>query len=281
MIVMNRFDHLRANARSSLLGWFRLAARSPFFAIRLLVLRAGFFATRRLLFVLRDPRGFRIDGRHPLISYWDFFVQGALQDEEWVSEFRRHPHPVAVDIGANAGMFSYLLTGLNPKAEIYAFEPLPLMAESLRRVQEVSGNTFHIFSAACGPARGEATLCADDPGDTDARLAVVGEGAKTQRIKVPVLPVDEMVQAREILLMKIDTQGYEIPVLQGARQTLNRTRYLILEIVDEDELGRMQSVLGPEWHARRITVCDFLFSRGGPTSYRGADGPGRADTLSK
>jgi len=104
-------------------------------------------------------------------------------------------------------------------------------------------------------------LCAEDRGDTDAQLAVVGGEQKKNRFKVPVLAVDDMVMAQEIFLMKIDTQGYEVQVLEGARRTLDRTRFLIVEINDESELGKVQETLGGAWRGRRLTTCDFLFSK--------------------
>ena len=245
----------------SLGGWLRMATKSPFFAAKLLALRMGFFVTRRLLFNLRDARGFAINSHYALISYWDFFIERALQDDSWTSGFRSEPHPVAIDVGANAGMFSYLLATLNPRAEIYAFEPLPDLERSIRNVQVISGNTFHVFSAACGREQGKSVLCAEDCGDTDARLAEVGEGTKKKRFEVQVLAVDDVVETQEVFLMKIDTQGYEIPVLEGARRTLACTRHLIVEANCGAELSRIQKTLGPAWQGRPLSPCDFLFSR--------------------
>lgn len=252
---------LIAHGVPSIIGWTRMAMKSPVLAVRLLALRLGFLFTRRLLFTFRDQNGFLITSHYELISYWDFFVERALQDDAWVSEFRSEPHPVAVDVGANAGLFSYLLTTLNPRVEIYAFEPLPALEENIRKIQGLSSNALHFFSAACGREPGRSALCADDRGDTDAQLGVVTTGTKKLSFEVQVLAVDDVVDADQVFLMKIDTQGYEIPVLEGARQTLSRTRHVIVEVGDSSALSQIQNILGPAWKARMLTTCDYLFSR--------------------
>lgn len=258
---MNRIQMLLQHAVPSVLGLARLAVSTPVFTAKLFVMRTFFFLARRLPFNLRDPHGFPINSHYALISYWDFFVERALQDEAWMSGFRREPNPVAIDVGANAGTFSYLLTRLNTGAEIYSFEPLPDLERSLREVEKISGNTFHIYNAACGQERGKAVLWANDSGDTDARLAAVGKAGKKRSFDVEVLPLDDVIQAKEIFLLKIDTQGFEVGVLKGAHNILERTRYIIIEVCSADELARVQAALGKKWHGRSLSACDFLFSR--------------------
>jgi hypothetical protein len=50
-------------------------------------------------------------------------------------------------------------------------------------------------------------------------------------IKCPVIPIDNIIQdLGEISLIKIDVQGYEIHVLRGAKKTLRKTRYILVEM---------------------------------------------------
>jgi FkbM family methyltransferase len=258
---MNRFQHLIKNAGPSVSGLARLAVSAPVFAAKLLVLRSLFFLTRRSLFHLRDPHGFPINSHYALISYWDFFVERALQDDAWIGGFCSQPHPVAIDVGANAGTFSYLLTRLNPGAEIYAFEPLPDLERNLREVEAISSNAFHIYSAACGRERGKAVLFADDSGDTGAHLNEVKRGEGRRSFNVEVLPLDEIIKAEDIYLLKIDAEGYDAFVLEGARRTLSRTHYLIIEAGTPVEFDQIQTILGEKWHATRLSSVDFLFSQ--------------------
>jgi hypothetical protein len=61
--------------------------------------------------------------------------------------------------------------------------------------------------------------------------------------------------------MKVDVEGCESEVLAGGVQTVNRSRFLILEAHTPEALEKLQRQLGSDWRAKQVGASDFLFTR--------------------
>jgi FkbM family methyltransferase len=256
--MQNRFKLAVTHFLPSAAGWFQVCRERPWFAIRLFVLRLAYFVTRRMLFCLVDPRGFPIDTHRVLISYWGMIVEPNMRDDDWARAFKDASDPVAIDVGANAGVFSYLLYRLNPSARIFAVEPLPLMANRLQMVAARVGINLNVISAAAGEEAGPAKLFASAPNDTSATL--IQQDAQGNSYTVQVVRLDDVITSEKINLLKVDSEHYELPVLRGAASVLKRVQYLILEVSRLDELPPIVALLGPTWESRKITSADYRFS---------------------
>ena len=167
-----------------------------------------------------------------------FFGQVFLFDEYEVGGLRLPRSPVVLDIGANVGLFSWRVQACRPAARVVAFEPAGSNYERLRAVfaaLRVDGEARH---QACGREAGTATLFLRnsvthslDPGwhrDLD-----LGAGSET----VEVITVDGACAGAGITtvdLLKVDVEGAELQVLQGASATLRRTGHIVLEYHTEE-----------------------------------------------
>ena len=218
-----------------------------------------YFVMRRVPYEIVDPLGFTIDSDRVLISYWAMIIERKMRNARWAHPFAAMENPVAVDIGANAGVFSHLLRMVNPSCVIHAYEPLPDMTNRLEHIVLTRDGESRVVSAAVGSTEGTATLFASRPDDTHASL--VASNDKQNALEVPVVTLDASLPDCDITLLKIDTEHFEIEVLKGAHNTLRRCQYLILEIHLEHELAEIAQHLGPEWEETRITEADFLFVR--------------------
>ncbi|MDA0990565.1 MAG: FkbM family methyltransferase [Verrucomicrobia bacterium] len=259
--MSSRWKMARVHATTSTRGWLACLALSPFFALRLLVLRIGYFFKRRLLFPTRDPNGFQIDSVNLLLVYWAIAVELEMRDPAWATGFCAAHHPVAVDVGANAGVFTYVLHRMNPGAKLTAIEPLPDMAEKLERLGTQFRMNLRVISAAASDRAGSAPLFAQAHDDTGASLAAVADADAKPAYTIRTVTLDEVITDPEVFLLKVDTERQELAVLRGARNVLRRTRHLILEILDPSDLAPIVDFLGSEWTSRRITTGDFLFTR--------------------
>lgn len=174
-------------------------------------------------------------GIAPLLSRYEagFFGQVLLFDEYEVGGLRLPQAPVVCDVGANVGFFSWRVARLRPAATVLAFEPASANVARLRRVFELAGIRGEVCPQACAAAPGHADLYLRssvthslDPGwhrDLDA-------GSGSERVELTTLDIEcDRRGIGTLDLLKIDTEGAEVEVLEGARAILPRTRHVVLE----------------------------------------------------
>lgn len=142
-----------------------------------------------------------------------------------------------LDLGANIGYFSSLLGKLaGPSGRVVSIEPEPLnrklLEENLLR-NGVVNVTVH--ACAVGAADGTAKLGIYKPANRGRHSMVDLENCKSF-IQVPVRRLDDLLQDSGVQswdLLKIDVEGYEPFVFEGARETLSRTQMLAMEFLPE------------------------------------------------
>ena len=129
------------------------------------------------------------------------------------------PRDVVYDIGANLGLFVALFAALvGPRGRVVAFEPNPRLCVNLRRT--VAGIPFaQLHECALAKEPGELTFFVPD----DPMMGSLADwsGQATEQVRCQVKVLDEMVKnTASPDLLKIDTEGAEFLVLQGATASL-------------------------------------------------------------
>jgi FkbM family methyltransferase len=218
-----------------------------------------YFFTRRLAQPIATPKGFLIETTEELVSYWSFFVERECLASEWVNVLLSEAEPVVVDVGANAGLFSYRIWTLKPGAKFILFEPLPRMAEKIAKWEATTGAACTLHNKAVSDYCGTATFFASSENDTTASLKP--EPGKHLRRELAVVTLDSIIPDRPILVMKIDVEGSECEVLAGGRRTIERTRFLIIEALTKAASERIRNTLGAEWLDKQVGATDYLFMR--------------------
>ena len=133
-----------------------------------------------------------------------------------------------IDIGANLGHILMEIVAAAPNGKHYAFEPIPDLYTSLKK--RFSKNTA-VYNYALSSKKGTATFNYY-PG----RPAVSGfrernnlGNVEPQLLSVQMEKLDDIIPADlKIDLVKIDVEGAEFEVLQGAKETLKRNHPLVL-----------------------------------------------------
>jgi FkbM family methyltransferase len=147
-----------------------------------------------------------------------------------------------IDVGANSGQFSSAIRALLPQATIYAFEPLPECAARLtQRIARLSGSgVTHVFQVAVGDREGEVEFWRSSFTKASSALPMAELHRKAfpwsrnaNRLSVPMVTLDSLVARLALLpkvLLKIDVQGYERHVLEGAREFLRQVDVALVEV---------------------------------------------------
>ena len=140
---------------------------------------------------------------------------------------------VVLDVGANQGIYSLLAARLaGPTGKVYAFEPEPLLAASLRRnIRLNRAETVDFYSYALGSRKSQLVLERGAFNSGDNRLSPLDDTAGELASSVAVEVWDDLSVTRRIDVMKIDVQGWEHEVFMGMKQTLSTMppRHIMVE----------------------------------------------------
>jgi FkbM family methyltransferase len=139
---------------------------------------------------------------------------GYDQIERAIGACRRRRH--CVDIGAHVGLWSMWL--VKHFGWVEAFEPVKVFADILERNVQETNYTLH--RAALGERVGRVSLKIEDASNTG-HTYVAGDG------EIPLSTLDSF-KWRDVDLIKIDVEGYELPVLRGAQQTLLASQPIVV-----------------------------------------------------
>jgi FkbM family methyltransferase len=155
-----------------------------------------------------------------------------------------------VDVGANMGIYILLMRANSP-LPIIAYEPQPFLCDLIHRnVAHNQLENIDVRNVGCGMARGEVPFHSGTNGSVALGLNAPSSPA-SNIIKVPLTTLDEdLAQIQKIALLKIDCEGFEFNILQGARKLIERHKpHLFIEIhpAELEKFG----------HSARMVV-DFL-----------------------
>ena len=196
---------------------------------------------------LRGKKWIVGSGEH---GYW---LGSYEMDKRLAFEKEILPDSVIYDIGANVGFYSLLAAEMTgEKGHVYAFEPLPRNIKYLS--QHVKINRYEnitIFEAAVSDHEGEAYF------DLGASTAM-GHLSQGGELKVKVICLDEMLARGEVLppdFMKIDVEGAEFEVIQGAQNILE-AYHPILFLDTHNRTAHQKTIKGLEALGYRFTILD-------------------------
>lgn len=157
-----------------------------------------------------------------------------VREDETVIASLLKPGMTYVDVGANIGtttLAGAIAVGLS--GQVYAFEAHPQTAQGLQKSIEVNPtfkNTITVKHVALGAEVGVTHVSDLDMDDLN---FVTDEG-----IEVPISTLDkELAEVGHINLIKIDVEGYEKFVFEGAVKTFEKTDMIYFES-SEPNFGR-------------------------------------------
>lgn len=135
------------------------------------------------------------------------------------------PGMVIYDVGANAGFYTLLFSRLvGETGSVYAFEPYaPAVTNLLEHLRINQITNVKVIQAAVGNAN---RMCSFSLGSANPERLWLNAVVDESQLKVPMIKIDDgLFPAPD--LIKMDVEGNESMVLEGARDTLSHKRPII------------------------------------------------------
>ncbi|WP_341327606.1 FkbM family methyltransferase [Methylotuvimicrobium sp. KM2] len=132
-----------------------------------------------------------------------------------------------IDVGASTGSWSKMAQEFISDAIYLLIEANSFHESKLVEFKKQNPKVEYLLAAA-GDYVGELYFDAQDPFGGTASHEVI----HTSDITVQVTTIDAQVKEKGLkppFLMKLDTHGFEIPILRGAEETLKNTKLVIIE----------------------------------------------------
>jgi FkbM family methyltransferase len=150
----------------------------------------------------------------------------------YVSRHFLRENATIFDIGANIGMTAVILATAVRRGQVYAFEPgADTYPYLLATIEANRVPNCHAQQIALGATSGEADFFSNPTSESASHLALDGVSLGGPNTRVKVKTVDDVVSElnlSQLDLIKIDVEGFELDVLEGAHSTIARLRPDIL-----------------------------------------------------
>ena len=174
-----------------------------------------------------------------------------------------------IDCGANIGNHSIFFAAICKARSVLAFEPQKVCAEIFTRQAELNGlqGNIEIKCCALGSCMGKMSVGKYYPGNSGGTMFEYDEDGD-----VPVITLDSL-NLQKLDFMKIDVEGAQLDVLNGAKETLSRlSPILLIELgthVGETGFDKKKEINGPikllkelgYEVAERISPTDYVFAK--------------------
>ena len=247
---------------------------------------------RRLYLHFAWPESARADVDLP----WGMSIEVNLKDMIGVEIFKQRIFDLAVsecawrllargdrviDAGANIGYMTMLFAArVGGSGIVHAFEPHPrvraLLERNVARIrQHEDAPQIEVHACALGRSRGNAELIETDhfgANEGSARIAHASERIenKANSHAVQVETLDGLFPDESFTLLKIDVEGFEQEVLEGALGLLSARR--IRHVIFEDN-SRIKSELPDLLSRYGYTIFSIGYGTLGPRLLRSSEGP--------
>jgi FkbM family methyltransferase len=133
-----------------------------------------------------------------------------------------------IDVGASDGRWSKQVQPFYPDARYHLIEANSYHLKGLRDYEFNDDRVSYVLAAA-GDIEGEIAFDTSDP---FGGVASYESSTAANMVKVPVTSIDTEVEKNKLngpFFIKLDTHGFEVPILEGAAETLEQTDLVLIE----------------------------------------------------
>lgn len=184
---------------------------------------------------------------YPDGEYLDDFIADVLEGKEYPLLYPGFANvEVVVDIGAHVGASLRYLMGQFPGAKFFGYEPNPSAFKLLERnVSVVPRIKVHVQNLALGSADGELDLYFGQYSSMQASLLPNEENVhESVRVKIKEASGEIGSSSGGIVdVLKLDTEGMELPILLSFGEKLKPIKYILLEYHSDSDRLKIGNLL--------------------------------------
>ncbi len=149
---------------------------------------------------------------------------------------------ICIDVGANVGKYTNLLLS-ETNSEIISFEPLKEAFKELQKKEKEYPNRLKVFNYAIGEDNTNLELNFSDEKSEKATFSKdidklsFFDHEKNKKVMTDIVTLDSffsdnssLINKKDIDLIKIDTEGFELEVIKGAKDTIENKRPKFIQL---------------------------------------------------
>ncbi len=167
----------------------------------------------------------------PVFSFTSFHMLTSLSKQGFSIN-------TVIDVGANVGQFAVAAAKIFDQATIYSFEPNP---DCHKKFSQISARMQNIkfFPFALGDKDDELVFNINTHSHSSSFLPLAEghihafpQASVSREITASVTTLDKMIESIDLkppVLLKLDVQGFEANVLAGAKNSLQKIDYILIE----------------------------------------------------
>jgi len=146
-----------------------------------------------------------------------------------------------IDVGAKVGMYTYRIRANS--SDVIAFEPIPLFHNMLKKVFDGKRGRIEPVAVSNRPGKAVLRMPFDHTGDAQFGRSTIDTAnplthevvARTEELEVETRTID-CYKLPRVGFIKIDVEGHEVSVLEGATETIAaNTPNLLIECNDDHQ----------------------------------------------
>ncbi len=171
----------------------------------------------------------------------EVLMQSGDKAEYWLPSDKSSPK-VILDIGANIGCTAVYFANRYPTAIIHSFEPDPANFELLS-LNTAPYKNVKIYNVALGNEDGTLSLGATADSINHGAKTLVGDRHHDQSVsRVRVCEAKSFLdkaRIRDQEVVKIDTEGFEYPILQSLASVASKAKWIFGELHDQHDFSAL------------------------------------------